>query len=52
MALNGVEYCLNIIGFNDAKERNRIMDNGFCEFANFKTVTEADISDMAKTFGK
>ena len=50
MALDGVEYCLDIIGFNDAEERNRIMDDGLGEFSDFKTATESDISDMAEAF--
>ncbi len=52
MALDGVEYCLDIIGFNDAEERNRIMDDGLGEFSDFRTVTEADIGNMAEAFAK
>ena len=52
MDLDGVKHCLNVIGFNNANERNRIMDDGLAEFVNFKQVTERDISDMAEAFSK
>ncbi len=52
MALIGVDYCLDLIGLEDDEQRQRIMNNGLADFKDFCIVTEDDIGDMAKVFGK
>ncbi len=52
MALVGVNYCLELIGFDDDEPRHWIMDDGQKEFEDFSNATEDDISDMAEAFRK
>ncbi len=51
-ALNGIDYCLNMIGFTAATNRQRIRGDRLATFEDFRNVTEADVGDMAEAFSK
>jgi hypothetical protein len=50
--LDGIEFLLNEIGFNQAEQRERIMEAGVAEYEDFRYLVEKDIRDMAEEFGK
>ena len=52
IALEGVDFLLNAIGFNEADERQRIMEAGLGGYEDFRYLVEKDICDMADEFGK
>lgn len=50
--LEGVEFLLSVIGFNDPDQRQRIMEAGLGSYEDFRYLVEKDIRDMAEEFGK
>ena len=48
----GVAFVLQTIGFNDAGERDSIMEAGLNQFEDFRYLVDKDIRDMADDFGK
>ena len=52
MALTGINYCLDLIGFDNNNERLRIRNDRPDNFADFRIITSDDINKMAKAFGK
>ena len=52
VALEGVDFLLNAIGFDDAVERERIIGAGLGDYEDFRYLVEKDIRDMADEFGK
>ena len=50
--LVGVNFLLNAIGFDDAGERQLIMEAGLGDYEDFRYLVEKDIRDMAAEFGK
>ena len=51
-AVNPIGHCLSIIGFNTAQSRQRIMEDAFTTFEDFRLLNERDISKLAEAFGK
>ncbi len=51
-ALNGLNYCYNLIGFATQQHRQRLQDDGLATFEDFRNVMESDIGDMAEAFAK
>ncbi len=51
-ALNGVNYCLNLMGFITHNNRHRIRDDGLSTYEDFCNVTDRDISEMSEAFAK
>ena len=52
LELVGVDFVLDVIGFNLAVERAGIMNAGLNSFEDFRYLTEKDIRDMADDFSK
>ena len=50
--LEGVDYCLNLIGFSQPKDRRAIMESGLSSFSDFELLTEKSISGTADSFSK
>jgi hypothetical protein len=50
--LEGVNFLLNAIGFNQAVQRELIMVAGLAEYEDFRYLVNKDICDMAEEFGK
>ena len=50
--LEGVNFLLNAIGFNQAVQRELIMAAGLADYEDFRYLVDKDIRDMAEEFGK
>jgi hypothetical protein len=50
--LEGVDFLLNAIGFNNPAQRLRLMEAGLAEYEDFRYLVEKDIRDMAEEFSK
>jgi hypothetical protein len=50
--LEGVNFLLNAIGFNQVAQRDLIMAAGLADYEDFRYLVEKDIRDMAEEFGK
>ena len=50
--LEGVNFLLNAIGFNQAAQRELIMAAGLADYEDFRYLVDKDIRDMAEEFGK
>jgi hypothetical protein len=50
--LQGVHHLLDAIGFNDAVQRERIIESGLADYEDFRYLVDKDIRDMADEFGK
>ncbi len=51
-ALDGLNYCFNVIGFTTQQQRQRLQDDGIVTYEDFHHVTENDMGDMAEAFSK
>ena len=52
MALQGVNYCLHLIGFTANNNRQRIRVDGLSTFDDFCNINEYNIGKMAESFAK
>ena len=52
VALEGIDFLLDAIGFNDENERARIMEAGLADYEDFRYLVVKDISGMADEFAK
>jgi hypothetical protein len=52
VALEGIDFLLDAIGFNDENERARIMEAGLADYEDFRYLVAKDISGMADEFAK
>src|SRR5687768_3998551 len=50
--LQDLDFCLDLIGFDNPADRANINDDGLENFQDFWSLTKRDIVNMAESFGK
>jgi hypothetical protein len=52
MPLQGVNFLLDVVGFHNPAERDRLIEAGLADYEDFRYLVEKDIRDMAEEFSK
>ena len=52
MPLQGVNFLLDVVGFHNPAERDRLIKAGMADYEDFRYLVEKDIWDMVEEFSK